>query len=495
MTTGVNASIAKGAIWMVGLRFCIKGISLISIVILARLLAPEDFGLMALASSIYAMVELIRAFGFSTALIQKQDANRAHYDTAWTMQLLFALLSGTLLLAVSGSAANYYGDNRLESILQIIALMIFISGFNNIGVVEFRKKMTFNREFKYQLLTKLSGFCVTIPLAWHLQSYWALIMGMLAGKITSLILSYVMQNYRPKLCLTGWRELLGFSSWLLFNNVLFFINNHSQNFILGKLSGANVLGLYSISNEVATMTTNEIVAPINAAAYPGYSKIAHNKEELKKSYLKVLSSIILIALPSAVGIAAIAPIFVPVLLGDKWFEAIPVIQLIALGSILTSINTNSGYVYLALAKQKITTMLLCLRTTVFLPLLILLSSSYGAKGAAFAVLITTIFIFPISQLILRRQIGFLWSELFSIIYRPLIASIFMAYITNSFSNFAIGRGGDTPSALNLVVGLILGVTSFLLIIGFLWRITGCKEGAETWIVRKVNNRIKKAQNK
>jgi len=491
MSTGVNASIAKGAVWMVALRFCVKGISLISIVILARLLTPEDFGLMALATAIYMMVELIRAFGFSTALIQKQNAERAHYDTAWTMQIIFALLSSSLLVGVASFAADFYDDSRLIAVLETIAVMIFLSGFNNIGVVQFKKQMTFNKEFKYQLLVKLSGFFVTIPLAWYLQSYWALLMGMLAGKITSLILSYVLQNYRPKLCLSKWRDLLGFSSWLLLNNVLFYINNYSQNFILGKLSGANVLGLYSISNEVATMTTNEIVAPINAAAYPGYAKIAHDKEQLKQSYLKVLSSIILIAVPSAIGIAAIAPLFVPVLLGDQWLEAIPVIQLIALGSILTSINTNSGYVYLALAKQKITTTLLCLRTAVFVPLLIFLSSNYGANGAASAVLITTIFIFPISQVVLRKQIGLLWSELFSIIYRPLIASSFMAYLTYSFSDFVISNSDEIPSVINLALGLILGFTSFIVIIWFLWRITGCKEGAETWIVKKLNNKIKR----
>lgn len=490
MSTGVNASIAKGAVWMVALRFCVKGISIVSIMILARLLSPADFGLMALATSIFMMVELVRAFGFSTALIQKQDAGRAHYDTAWTMQIIFALLSSSLLLAVSGIAADYYDDNRLIAILQVLAVIIVINGFNNIGVVEFRKQMTFNREFKYQLLIKLSGFFVTIPLAWYLQSYWALLMGMLSGKIVSLILSYVMQNYRPKITLVEWRSLLGFSSWLLFNNILFFINNYSHNFVLGKLSGANVLGIYSISNEVATMTTNEMVAPINAAAYPGYAKIAHDKEKLKQSYLKVLSSIILIAIPSALGITAIAPIFVPVLLGDKWLEAIPVIQLIAIGSILTSINTNSGYVYLALAKQKITTMLLCLRTAVFLPLLISLSSSHGVQGAASAVLITTIFIFPISQVILRKQIGLLWSELLSIIYRPLIASLLMAYIIHLFTSFVISNSGGSPSVISLVLGLILGITAFTVIIWLLWRLTGRKEGAESWIMRKVNNKIK-----
>ncbi|MDX2367601.1 MAG: lipopolysaccharide biosynthesis protein [Colwellia sp.] len=484
MTTGVNASIAKGAIWMVALRFCVKGISIISIMILARLLTPEDFGLMALASSIYIMVELIRAFGFSTALIQKQDAERAHYDTAWTMQIIFALLSSSILYGVSDIAADYYSDDRLIAILEVLSVIIVINGFNNIGVVEFRKQMTFNREFKYQLLIKLSGFFVTIPLAWYLQSYWALLMGMLSGKIVSLILSYAMQNYRPKITLVEWRSLLGFSSWLLINNILFFINNYSHNFILGKLSGANVLGLYSISNEVATMTTNEIVAPINSAALPGYAKIAHDKEKLKESYLKVLSSIIIIAVPSAVGIAAIAPIFVPVLLGEKWVEAIPVIQLIALGSIMTSMNTNSGYIYLALAKQKITTALMCFRLVIFLPLLYYFALEKGAVGAAFSTLVVASVMFPINLLVIKRQLKMKWGDFLAIMYRPLLASFFMGTSVQAFV-YSINDIG----LISLLLGVTIGVITFLLGLLLLWCMTSKKEGIELSIFNKFKKRF------
>ena len=487
MTKEVNASIARGAAWMLALRFCVKGISLISIMILARLLSPEDFGLMALATSIFMMVELIRSFGFSTALIQKQDAGRAHYDTAWTMQIIFALLSSSLLTVVSGFAADFYEDNRLISVLQMIAVMILLSGFNNIGVVQFKKQMTFDRVFKYQLLTKLSGFFVTIPLAWYLQSYWALLMGMLTGKVVALILSYVMQHYRPKITLVEWRSLLGFSSWLLLNNVLFFINNHSQNFILGKLSGANVLGLFSISNEVATTATNEIVAPINAAAYPGYAKLAHNKEQLKQSYLKVLSSIILIAVPSAIGIAAIEPIFVPVLLGDKWLEAIPVIQLIALGSIMSSINTNSGYVYLALAKQKVTTALMCVRLVIFLPLLYYFAVKDGAVGAAFAMLVTTCISFPISQFVLTKQIGLSWSNLFEILYRPLIASCIMGYIVKQYLSLFMAY--DQFGVFTLLGAIFLGGATFVTSIYLVWVMSGRKIGAETWCIGIITKKI------
>tara|TARA_R110001599_G_scaffold310954_1_gene518197 strand:+ start:6318 stop:7787 length:1470 start_codon:yes stop_codon:yes gene_type:complete len=487
MTQSVNASIAKGAVWMLALRFCVKGISIVSIMILARLLTPEDFGLMALATSVYALVELFRAFGFSTALIQKQNASRAHYDSAWTMQVIFSVFASALLFVAASVAADYYGDSRLNGILQVMALIILINGFKNIGIVQFKKRMTFNKEFKYQLLIKISGFCVTIPLAWYLQTYWALLAGMFMGNFSSLILSYVMQNYRPKLCLTEWRELLGFSSWLLLNNVLFFINNHSQNFILGKVSGSNVLGLYSISNEVATMTTNEIVAPINAAAYPGYAKIAHDKEQLKQSYLKVLSSIVLIAVPSAIGIAAIAPLFVPVLLGDKWLEAIPVIQIIALGSIMTSISTNSGYVYLALGKQKITTFIMCFRVSIFLPLLYYLTVSYGVIGAAYSTLLASLVLFPITQTILKKQLGIKWSELTSVLFKPIISAIFMVLAILPILEVPMNQ-----LAL-MLFAIVLGGAVFLVSMYILWFFMGKKECIEKTMLINIKHRIWKGR--
>jgi lipopolysaccharide exporter len=485
MTQSVNASIAKGAVWMLALRFCVKGISIVSIMILARLLTPEDFGLMALATSVYALVELFRAFGFSTALIQKQNASRAHYDSAWTMQVIFAILSASLLMVISKMASEYYGDLRLINILYTMAAIIFISGFKNIGVVQFKKEMTFNREFKYQLLIKLSAFSATIPLAWYLQNYWALLVGMFMSNLVSVFLSYTMQNYRPKLCLKEYRSLLGFSSWLMFNNILFFLNNHSQNFIVGKVSGSSVLGAFSISKEVATMTTNEIVAPINAAAYPGYAKISHDKALLKESYLKVLSGIILISLPSAIGIAAIAPLFVPVLLGDKWLVTIPIIQIIALSSILTSMNTNSGYVYMALAKQKITTILMSFRTIVFLPLLYLFSLEYGAVGAAASMLVVTVIFFPINQHVLKKQIDLTWTDLFLILYRPLLSGLFMGYIVNLSVTLFITNTEWGHGIVPLLLSTVLGAVVFTLSLLLLWLFSGKVNGAEAVIFNRI----------
>lgn len=475
---------------MVLLRFCIKGIATVSTMILARLLMPEDFGLMALASSIYAMIELIRAFGFDTALIQNQKAGRDHYDTAWTMQVIFSLLASSALITVSDIAASYYSDPRLAGVLRMMAFIIMLNGFNNIGVVEFRKKLTFNKEFLYQILIKLSGFCVTIPLAWYWRSYWALLMGMLSGTIASLLLGYIMQNYRPRLTLIAWRDLLKFSSWLFLNNILYFLNQHTQNFILAKFGGSGALGLLSVANEVATITTTEIVASINRAAYPGYSKFGDDKEKLKESYLGVLSYIILIALPSAIGIAAIAPIFVPVLLGEKWLNAVPIIQVIALASAMTALNTNSAYIYLVLAKQKITTILMFFWLALFIPLLIRWVPSMGALGTAYAMLVSSAIMFPVNQFLIKRQLNVSWSNFNSIIYRPLFSSIIMGFAVHrlvvSFGLQVLNMEGICW----LLFSVLSGVVCFVIAILMLWMLAGRPDGPEQWIIARVLRRFK-----
>jgi len=480
----LNNSIARGAIWMVALKFSIKGLSIISTMILARLLTPDDFGLMALASAVYAMVNIIREFGFDTALIQNQNANRGHYDTAWTMEIIFAITAASIIVVASDYIANYYSDARLSDVLKMMAVIILVNGFKNIGVVEFRKKLTFNKEYLYQVLIKISGFVVTIPVAWYTKSYWALLLGMLSGNLTSVLLSYIMQKYRPRFSLVAVKDLFGFSVWLFINNILFFINNYSQNFILGKLVGSKGLGIYSVSNEIATITTTEMIAPINRAAYPGYSKISHDLEELKKTYLNTLSFIALIAFSSAFGICAIAPFLVPIMLGDKWSDAIFIIQLISLASAFDALNTNSSYIYLALAKQQITTKLLCLRVFIFLPLLIFLAKKYGVNGAVFSLLISSLIMFPISVLRLNKLVGFRFNCVISSIYRPLLSGSFMCYVVYQYTLHIKNYLLIKYDFAYLILGIVLGVIVFSCSLIFLWLLGGRKPGPERYIITK-----------
>jgi lipopolysaccharide exporter len=485
MTSGqVNSSIARGAMWMLTLRFSVKGIALVSTMILARLLMPEDFGLIALAMSVYSFLELMRAFGFGTALIQNQSASRRHYDTAWTLQFIFSSGAALLLVLVAYPVSQFYDESRLFYVLIMLAVSMWLSGLGNIGAVDFQKKMQFHREFVFGLSVKLAGFFVTIPLAFYLRNYWALLIGMLVGNLAAVILSYLMHPYRPKFSLQATRELMGFSSWLLLNNFLMFANQHSQNFVIGKLGGSGAVGLLSVSTEISSLTTAEIVAPINRAAYPGYAKFSNDKPLLRDAYLKVLGSIILIAVPSALGIAAIAPIFVPVLLGEKWQAAVPVIQIIAISNVFTAMSTNSGYVYLAMARQRISTALTSFRLLIFLPLLIHFSNLEGVIGAAKALFITQIVLFPISQGVLGHILGIRWTDLGRLMLRPMLSGLAMVGVVSAFVSSLSLQKLDIHGLAMLGSSVFLGFSVFSIVLLLLWRMAGKPEGAEKYLVER-----------
>jgi lipopolysaccharide exporter len=481
----LNKQLAKSSMWMVALRFCEKSISIVSTIILARLLSPDDFGLVALAVSVYAMIELIRTFGFDTVLIQNQKAERVHYDTAWTMQVIFSLLAGLLIFAISWPAANFYNDKRLIQVLWVMSVIIMVNGFDNIGVVDFRKNFTFNKEFTFKLLIKVTGFLVTLPLAWFWRNYWALLVGMFSTKIASILLSYALNDYRPLFTLRAWRELLSFSSWLLLNNFLLFINQHTQNFILARFIGAGAVGFFSIANEIATISSVEIVAPINRATYPGYAKVANDKRKLKEIYLKVLAHIAVISIPCSIGIAVLAPVLVPVLFGESWMEVIPNMQIIAFANAFVSLGTNVSYILLALKQQKINAVLSSFRILLFLPLLFFLIPSLGLDGVGVAIFFMSATMFPIYLYIMNKYICASFFNIVEVLYRPVIASLVMMVCVHSYVQVI-----RELSIWLLVSGLIIGMLTytFALVIG--WFISGRPKSVEYYVMSLILRKLR-----
>jgi len=468
----INNKIVKGAAWMLFLRLSVKSIGFVSTLVLARLLIPEDFGIVALAMSIFALIELIQGFSFGVALIQNQQATNKHFDTAWTLQLLFGLVAGLLILSVSAPVSTYYDEPKLFWVLNFMSLLFVIDGFKNIGIIFFQKDMEFHKEFKFGIIVKLVGFFVTIPLAFCLRSYWALLLGMLSLSMTTVILSYTMQAYRPTFTLNKSKELFGFSSWLLLNNILFYIGNNAQNFLLAKHMGLGSLGIFNISNEISTLTTAEIVAPINKAAYPAYSKVAKALEKLRETYLNVLSGIALIAIPSAVGISAVAPVLIPVMLGDKWLEAIAIVQLIALASAIQAINTNSSYVYLAIARQKINTLLIIIRLSILLSLMVHYVTSEGIYGVAKAILITQIIMMPMSQFILKFHINLSLLGVLNVLYRPIISSAMMYAILYGLVESHHYVNASLDAIVYLIYLVLVGLVTYIASTGVLWLLAG-----------------------
>jgi lipopolysaccharide exporter len=474
----INNEIAKGAVWMVAFKLIDRGVGLISTIVLARLLVPADFGLIAIAMMLISALQLLFAFNFDVHLIQNPKAGRDQFDTVWTFNAIFGAACATILALLAHVVSQFYGEPRLEAVVYTLALGCFAAGFANIGPVIFRREMRFDREFKFMLGKRLAPVMVTIPIAIWLHSYWALAIGQLTGTFASLLLSYYVSDYRPRFCLKARSELFHASKWLFVNNMLFFLNGRAAEFVIGKFAGVAGLGVYTISSEISTLPTTELVAPINRAAFPGYSRLAHDIEQLRGSFLGVISVIALFALPAGVGIVAVADLMVPAVLGWKWLAAIPLIQVLAIYGVLTSLQSNIGYVYLAVGKPRLITMVAAAQFVVLLLLLLPATWRWGATGAAWAFLATAVLMVPVNQVLIAKQLDLSARGYAARLWRPFVAASAMAMAV-----FALKRqltlGNETHTyVLALLLCVAVGAAVYAVTLYALWRTASRPAGAE-----------------
>jgi len=347
--------------------------------------------------------------------------------------------------------------------------------------------MTFNKVFSIELVPKIVSFSTTIPLAIYLGNYWALLIGMISNTTTTLVLSYTMHKFRPKLSLKFYREIMGFSIWLLANNILFFINTHAPNITLGKTIGIGSVGLFSISQEIANLASAEISAPINRSAFPGLAKFSNDPLNLKKTYLLVMSSICLLAAPTSIGVMVTAPHFVPIFLGEKWISAIPLIQTISIASLLTAINSCSGYLYLATGRPNVVTKLFLIQTSILIPSIIYASQSYGLEGTAKAILATSAIALIMTKATIIRTENITISDIIKSISRPLISSIIMGLAINK-----VFEDADN-NITNLILEITLGATIFITATAAIWILCKTPEGPESHILSSLQRIITKEQ--
>jgi O-antigen/teichoic acid export membrane protein len=430
--------------------------------------------------SVIAISELFGQVGLDAALIQNTGAVRRHYDTAWTFSVILSAMTAVMLLILAVPGANFYGEPRLVPILLSLALGSLISGFENIGVVAFRKKLQFNKEFLFFFGKKLAGFLVTVPLAYILRSYWALIAGMVVGKLAGVGLSYYLQEYRPRLSLEARKELFHFSKWMVIFNACNVLNSRAADFIVGKVAGPHSLGVFNVSYEISNLPTSELIAPVNRAVFPGYARKSENSADLKQGYLDVIGMIAALGIPAGAGIAATSNRVVPLVLGEKWAEAIPLIAVLAFYGILSAMKTNAHYVYLALGKPHIATYLIIVQTSLLLPILVVLTSRFGGIGAAYGYLLAQAVFTPISFSVLLKVLGISVRQITHVLWRPVLSAAFMFAIVRLFVSALPLESRDNITILgNLFISISCGVLSYTSCMYCLWTLSSRPVGAES----------------
>lgn len=483
----VGRAVARGAAWTTTIHFISRALAVVSTLILARLLTPADFGLYALGMSAYAFIELLGAFGFAVVLIQNQAATDEHYNTAWTLNFIFSCLCATTLYLVAPLAADLLRDNNLIAILRFCCLLFLVDAVKNNGIVNFRKEMVFDREFKLRISVKLTGFLVTVPIAFLTRSYWAMLSGLLASSIMLVILSYVMHPFRPRFSLVKWREMLAFSSWLQLNNIIGYGSRHSGRFFLLRSSGVDAVGSLQVARELGTILL-EIVKPINRAAFPGYAKVNKDPRAMSELYYDVQGMLMLVGVPLSAGMFMLAHLFVPLLLGEKWLPIVWLVQLFSVQTLLSVFSGSINQLLVACGKVNWATSLMILRLGLFLSALIVLVPEHSAAGVIYSRLFTWGMTIFVAFYLLRLAIGIDFFRVIFLLHRPLLATAVMC-VAISVLGFQYTTGGPfLPQFGRVVVCVVVGAVVYGGVLLALWLAAGRPFGAERTLLRLIEER-------
>jgi O-antigen/teichoic acid export membrane protein len=474
----IRGQILRGSVWISGARVVVNALTALSTIVLARLLLPSDFGLVALATSMLVVLQAFTELSLSQALIHTKDPSRDHYNTAWTLSLMRGLLIGIGFAAAAPVTASLYAEPRLEAVMLALGLNAALSGIQNPKLIMLQKELKFHQDAIIGIVGALANVCVSIGTALVLHSYWALIAGLLAGQVASVAVSYTIFPFRPALRVKHFGELWRFSVWVSISQIVNTLNYRFDQLLVGTLLGRTELGLYTVGGRLAVVPGQELVRPLTSTLFPAFSIARTDPDRLRRAYQRVQGVVTAVALPTSVGFGLIADPFVRLALGPSWLDAIPIIQLLAF---IYSLDTLGSLVFpLAMAKGETRSLFLrnCLKLAVRMPLILVGMVAGGLIGLLigraiagfFGVLVDMTMVTRLSRLSIATQLR--------ANTRCFLATGVMIIACLTFAQPATA-GGTVGLALQLAGTIVLGLASYVLASWGCWQVAGRPEGPES----------------
>lgn len=454
----------------------VRLLGVVSIIILARILTPGDYGIVAKAVMILALLELMSELGLETILIANQETTIDEYNTAWTLHICRGVILGTVLSALAVPASIYFKEPELSKIIYCYAAITVVGGFYNIGVVDFRKKLEFRLDFLYNLYKKVAAFLTTVSVAFIWQSYWALVAGVAVSTITMVIASFLMSAFRPKLCFNKWRELFHSAKWMMIHELATSLGEQIDKFLLGRFSTASLLGVYLVSTELAETPTAELAMSASRASTPSLAKYSNERQNMRLLYQKTLSMIVLVAAPTGVGISILSFELTNLLLGQKWLEAAPLIEVIAITGIFTLVASNFSALII-IGKVKILS-LLSIFSLIFRTVAMIIGYvNGGVLGMVTGILISTIIYSFVSLSVQKFYKIFNFKEFFRLIWRGVISTLLM-YVGLDVIKGYLSSSSYLDNLITIVVIVVSGILIYCSSLILLWVLSGKCDGSE-----------------
>ncbi len=480
-----------GAGWMILWRIATRILGFGSTLVLARVLVPEDFGLIAIASTYVAAFDALSIFGLQDAIIRSTEPNDNLLDTAYTLSVMRGLLNTLIIAATAPIAAHFFAEPRLIPVLLVLALFPALEGTENIGVVEFRRDFRFEKEFLLFLMPRLVSVVVTVAIALFFHSYWALVIGNLVLRMLRWVLTYWMHPYRPHFSLAAWHKLVSFSLWTWAATIADFGRERSWMIVLGRFLDTFQVGVFMVASEIGLLPITEIVAPICRALFSGFTAARNEAGNFAYAFRRTIGVIAVPLLPAAIGMSAVASDVVDIALGPSWSTAGFVIALVA-ASAPFALVTSIGATAMVVTGHVRNNFVLNAVFAVIGVVVCLVSAWYwGLWGVAVARALVTVLEGVAFAVVTGNAVGIWLADWIACVWRPTVAIAAMSLVL-----WFTGQGWAPPTgaAWDVVLphfidavlcgGAVYGATLLLL-----WIAAGEPEGGESFLLGLLRNAI------
>ena len=418
--------ILRGTAWLLLGRFVSQAIGLVSTLVAARLLVPADFGLVAVAMSVFMIAGAIVELPVGAALVQLKTVTDRDFNTAWTLNILRGAIVTVLMLAAAWPVAAVFGDPRLLAVISALAIYPFLLGFRNSRFEMYIRNMDFKWEAMVEIGTKVASFAVMFWVAFATGSYWALPLGLIASGAIALVMSFALCPQIPGLSLSEFRKFFGFSVWLGLAQIADSLRESATSLFIGKLLGNATLGTYSVGIQFADRMELFLYAPMERTMFAAFSSIQDDLYRVRAAYLSSLHASFAISLPICVGIGLLAKEIVAITLGPEWASAAlvlafaaPITAIYLLGAISVSIAT-------ALGRTRSVFLLKAVSACLYIPVMVLGALQFGMMGVLWAGVFGAIVWCGLSFRLMTTVIDVTISRQVAAVGRSLVAAFMMS---------------------------------------------------------------------
>ncbi len=459
----LKQKVLTGSKWIAFSNIFTQILGVVSLVVFARLLSPDDFGIFAILMIFVGFLRIFSDMGTGAALIHIKDPSDKLLSSVFYLNLFIGLVLSASLIFLSGSIALFFETPKIKMLLEVISITFIIASFGIVQKALYEKHLNFRTVTIIESFSTFASLAIGISAAFYGLGVFSLVLQTLSASIIRVILLWIYSDWKPMFyfALDDIKHIWEFTKNLsLFNFVNYFARN-TDNFLIGKFLGSPALGVYSVAYKIMLYPLANVSRTLIRILFPAFSKIQDDNEKFQKVYLRVIFFIALITFPLMMGLMATADTLVSVLFGDKWGNLYILLIILSPIGMIQSIVTTTGSIYMAKGNTK-TLMRIGLVSSIVTVLFFIAGLPFGVEGVAFFYLVSNlIMLYPVLK-ISWGQIDLSVKRGISEVFPILIISITMA-----ISVVLVGKVIDTffsYDILKLIMMILSGVIIYYLLI-------------------------------